>query len=191
MNENVFKISQINGSIVLSKDGKSIEVSKTLDDDIWFSTHEEETILEITMYTRNRSEWQTYIVFESLMKSIVGRFVLNGEDKRDWSMLPKDFVDLENKIIIWHSDSGTDNVLKLTYSERIITISIIKDSKAKSYYTNTVRIRTDGSSYEYYYQEFTKFFSELVQLESRLNEKSTEEPMVKKLVPPNNGGGSQ
>ncbi len=191
MNSEEFKINNISGSIIISKDGESIEVSQTLDNDIWFATRDDEISLDISMYSRNRHEWQTYVVFESLMKSIVGRFILNGDDKDEWSMLPKDFIDLDNKTITWHSDNGKDNVLKLSYSEKTITITITKDSKTKSFYTNTVRVRTDGSSYGYYYQEFTKFFRELMQLESRLNKTTNEEPLVKKLIPHNNGTESQ
>ncbi len=101
----------------------------------------------------------SYIIFESLMKLIVGRFVLTGDYKDEFCMLPDDFIDLETKTITWHSDSGVDNVLKLQYDEKSIKLFIMKSKNDNV--VNTVRIRTDGSSYGYYYQEFEKFFKEL------------------------------
>ena len=126
--------------------------------------------MELSLSSRNYPEWQTYIVFEYLMKSIVGRYMLNGDNEKKYSRLPKDFIDLENKVIIWHSDSDTDNFLKLEYTEnRNIKISIQKCKDSKEHYTNSVRIRTSGSGYEYYYQEFLEFFRHLISLEQRLN----------------------
>ena len=43
--------------------------------------------------------------------------MLNGDNEKEYSRLPKDFIYLENKVIIWHSDSGTDNLLKLEYTK--------------------------------------------------------------------------
>ena len=110
--------------------------------------------IELSLSSRNYPEWQTYIVFEYLMKSIVGRYMLNGDNEKEYSRLPKDFIDLENKVIIWHSDSGTDNFLRLEYTEnRTIKIAIQKCKDSKEHYTNSVRIRTSGSEYKYYYED--------------------------------------
>lgn len=164
-----FKISKVNGTIILEKDNNGVAISQAVDDDIWFSTSKDEFSFELKLSSRNYKEWQTYLVFENLMKTIIGRYMLNGDYQEEYSRLPKDFIDLENKTIIWHSDSGTDNVLKLEYDERTIKISISKSKNIKGYETNAVRIRTSGSSYEYYYQEFTQFFHQLTILENRLN----------------------
>ena len=52
---------------------------------------------------------------------------------------------------------------------RAFKISIIKSKEANEHITNAVRIRTDGSNYGYYYQEFIQFFHQLTLLEGRLN----------------------
>lgn len=180
MEQKDFKISRRNYAIIIQKDNQGFSITQSNDDDVWFSTSQEEMNIELNLSSRNYSEWQTYIVFEYLMKSIVGRYMLNGDNEKKYSRLPKDFIDLENKTIIWHSDSGTDNLLKLEYTEnRTIKITIQKCKDSKEHYTNSVRIRTDGSEYEYYYQEFLEFFRHLISLEQRLN-KSVETPQQEK-----------
>lgn len=169
MEENEFKISRVDGTIILEKDGNKVSISQARDDDIWFSASQDEVSLELKFGSRNYNEWQTYRVFENLMKTIIGRYILNGDNNKEYSFLPQDFVDLENKTIVWHSDSGTDNVLKFEYDDKTIKISISKSKDIKGYETNAVRIRTSGSSYEHYYQEFIQFFHELTNLEDRLN----------------------
>lgn len=174
MEQKDFKISNINSSIVLEKDNQSFEIFQGSDEDLFFSTSQDEICFELNSYSRNYHEWQTYIVFEYLMKSIIGKYILNGDNKKEYSQNPKDFVDLENKIIIWHSDSDIDNVLKLQYVDNVIKITIFKSKEAKNYHTNLVRIRTDGSDYERYYQEFLEFYKHLVLLERNLNKSDVE-----------------
>ncbi len=159
MNLEEFELRASSGSIMISKSGKSFSIEKTLDNDILFGSTNDNLELEISFNSRNRAEWGSYIIFESLMKLIVGRFVLTGDYKDEFCMLPDDFIDLETKTITWHSDSGVDNVLKLQYDEKSIKLFIMKSKNDNV--VNTVRIRTDGSSYGYYYQEFEKFFKEL------------------------------
>ncbi len=170
MEQKDFKISRCNNAIIIQKKDQGFSITQRNDDDIWFSTSQEEMNIELSLSSRNYSEWQTYIVFEYLMKSIVGRYMLNSDNEKEYSHLPKDFIDLENKVIIWHSDSGPDNFLRLEYIEnRTINVTIQKCKYSKKCYTNSVRIRTSGSEYEYYYQEFLEFFRHLISLEQRLN----------------------
>lgn len=169
MGKNDFKIRRVNGTIILEKNDNEVSVSQAVDDDIWFSTSQDESSLELKYTSRDYNEWKTYSVFEDLMKRVIGRFILNDDYHKEYSMLPPDFVDLENKTIIWHSDSGIDNVFKLQYDDKTIKISISKSKDSKGYETNAVRIRTSGSSYEYYYQEFVEFFHNLTILEDSLN----------------------
>ena len=164
-----FKIFKINGTIILEKDNNGVAISQTLDDDIWFSTSKDEFSFKLKLSSRDYEEWQTYLVFENLMKSLIGRYILNDDYQNEYSMLPKDFIDLENKTIIWHSDGEIDNVLKLEYDEKTIKISISKCKKIKSNESNVIRVRTSGSNYEYYYKEFIQFYNQLVALEKRLN----------------------
>lgn len=169
MGKNDFKIRRVNGTIILEKNDNEVSVSQAVDDDIWFSTSQDESSLELKYTSRDYNEWKTYSVFEDLMKRVIGKYILNDDYKNEYSMLPSDFVDLENKTIIWHSDSGVDNVLKFQYDDKTIKISISKSKDSKGYETNAVRIRTSGSSYEYYYQEFVEFFHNLTILEDSLN----------------------
>ena len=170
-----FTIRRSNNAIILEKDNQTFSISQGLDDDIWFSSSQNELVFDLNFSSRNYSEWQTYIVFEYLMKSIIGRYMLNGDNKQEYSFLPKDFIDLDKKIITWHSDSGTDNVLKFEYiDKKIIRVSLTKCKTSKEHYNNSVRIRTSGSNYEYYYQEFLEFFRHLWMLEQRLNKPKEE-----------------
>lgn len=169
MDEDGFKISSVNGTISIEKDGQRFTINQASDEDIWFATSTTELSLDIRKYSSVYSEWQTYMVFEKLMKTIVGRYMLSGHNKGDAFSLPKDFIDLDNNVITWHSDSGIDNILKLDYNERIITISLLKSKDALQNETNSVRIRTSSSNYKYYYQEFLDFFSNLSELGRKLN----------------------
>ena len=176
-----FTIKSFDNAIVLEKDDQILSIRQELDGDICFSSSKNELIFDLNPASRNYSEWQTYIVFEYLMKSIIGGYILNGENEKDNSLLPNDFVNLEQKKIIWHSDSGRDNVLKIEYlGKNGIRISLIKDEQSKEHYNNSVRIRTSGSRYGYYYQEFLEFFRQLLILEQRLNKPKQEEIVLPK-----------
>lgn len=173
--ENNFKIHTINSTVVLEKDSKKISINRAPDDDIWFESAEDIATFDLRFSSRVPSEWQTFNLFNNLMKRIIGRFFLN-EDNNEYSTLPEDFIDMENKTITWHSDSGTDNVLQLQYLGDIIRIVIKKAEKEHSY--NRVRIRTDGSDYERYYQEFTLFFQQLIILAHSFEEKEKKQEPV-------------
>lgn len=111
------------------------------------------------------------------MKSIVGRYLLSGDSEDEYSFLPKDFIDLENKIITWHSDTERDNILQLQFRDREIVVSVVKnnDSKNKNSYNSIkVRIRTSGSVYGYYYQEFERFYSELSRFAYQIESSKTQ-----------------
>lgn len=99
------------------------------------------------------------------MKLIIARSIL----REDTEFLPEDFIDLENKVITWHSDSEYDNVLKIKYNGRFINVSLIKDEKVPERDSNMIRIRTSGSEYGTYHQEFSKFFRNLCALQRSLN----------------------
>ena len=173
-----FNIRRSNNALLLSKDEQTFSISKGADDDIWFGTSKEETSLTIRLGSRNYLEWQTYLVFEKLMKSIIGKYILEGYQDDYFPRVPKDFIDFENKTITWHSDSGTDNILTLHFDNHKITITIAKSKDAKDHTTNSVRIRTSGSEYDTFYQEFTEFYRQIWILEHELNK--TLEPVQPK-----------
>lgn len=161
--DNIFFIKMDYSSITIEKNGKKFSIEKSLDGDIWFNSFND-VELSISFYSSNQEEWQSYIIFERLMRLIVGKYVLNDAEKDEYSSLPKDFVDLQSKNIIWHSDSGNDNILKLQFNENEITVSIVRDKKVSNRNLNNatrVRIRTNGSNYRNYYQEFDCFFNEM------------------------------
>lgn len=97
------------------------------------------------------------------MKLIIGRYILSGDDKDEYSSLPKNFINLDDKTIIWHSDTQEDDILQLQLTEKEIIVSLTGDKKINNSFNNSikVRIRTSGSEYGRYYQEFEKFYSEL------------------------------
>lgn len=166
--EDNFEIESSNRSITLKKDDIAISIDQSLDDDIWFNSNGNVS-LTLNYSLRVEEEWRCYTTFANLMKSIIGRFILNGDDKDEYSILPQDFIDLENKTITWHSDTGADNILQLQYSQKAITITMTKDNDRTYDGAIKVRIRTNGSSYEYYYQEFMRFFSELSRYATKVN----------------------
>lgn len=164
-----FKLEKVNGTIVLGEDNNFFAISKTSDGDIWFSTSQDDFSIVLNSSSRDHKKWQTYLIFENLMKLVFGRYVLDGDYYDKYSKLPKDFIDLENRTIIWHSDSGIDNVLMFQVIDDTIKISISKSKGIKDWETNAVRIRTSGSCYKYYCQEFIQFFNQLTVLERKLN----------------------
>lgn len=184
MGQGNFKITRVNGTLVLEKDGNGFTICQGIDDDIFFTTSKEKLSLDINMYSRNYSEWQIYMVFENLMKSVVGRYILSGDSAKEDSRLPEDFINLDERIISWHSDSEFDNILKLNYDKSAITVSILKSKNSSQSDTNSVRIRTDGSNYGCYYQEFLDFFARLSELEYSLNKNS--QSIESKLIQPPN-----
>lgn len=108
-----FEIKHGYSSVIIEKAGTTFSVEKGPDGDIWFNSANSNIKLPISFYSRNQEEWRSYVIFGNLMKSIVGRYILNGDDKDEYSILPKYFIDLESKTITWHSDSEKDNELQL------------------------------------------------------------------------------
>lgn len=146
---------------VLEKDGQKISIWQTVDNDVWFGTKSDEVCIELRD-ARDFKERALHRDFKEFMKSVIGRYLLEDSDM-EFSNLPSDFIDLKNKTIIWHSDNGNDNLLKIVYDDNVVRIYIIRGAKSKS--TDTiVRVRTDGSDYMYYYQEFLNLFNEIKQI---------------------------
>lgn len=175
MDQKKFTIKKSNDIIILEKENQKITIHQAPDNDIYFATPESELAIELKLSSRDHHEWQTYLVFESLMKSIIGHYILSGDWQKEYSSLPKDFINLEKKVIIWHSDSSTESSLKLEYLGNTIKVSLVKDAKFKensNTFINIVRIRTSGSEYGSYYQEFIEFFRKLSTLERQLNRRS-------------------
>ena len=170
MESKEFKILGSVSSITLEKGRKSITIRQASDDDILFSTSENNIELALSLHSLNNiPEQRTYLAFESLMKSIIGRYMLSGDYRNEYCTLPKDFIDLENKVITWHSDGTVDSALYLTYQNGTIVVSLSKSATEKDSTSNVVRVRTDGSDYGGYYKEFLNFFEELNALEKSLN----------------------
>lgn len=154
---------KVNGkTIIFEDDVNSFEIFQSSDNDIWFISENPNIQCVLDFSSRNIEEWKTFEVFSYLIKEIFGNYIL--EDYNTFTMLPDDFIDLNNKIITWHSDSGTNNVLKLAYDSKRIAISRKKDPKASQNSNNGVRIRTSGSNYGIYYQFFIRFYKELLNL---------------------------
>lgn len=173
--EKHFEIKEDHGDIIIGKDGKRFSVEKYPDGDIWFCTANPSLSVPIDYHSRREPEEdETYRVFEGLMKSIIGRYYLYND-----TGLPEDFINIENQSITWHSDTDPDNTLKLQLSDHSIYVMLYQEVlNAVLKEKIKVRIRTSGSQYGYYYQEFEKFYHELSLLASRYTEK--EVPVQKK-----------
>ncbi|MDE5889240.1 MAG: hypothetical protein K2H20_04400, partial [Bacilli bacterium] len=146
MEEKNFKIIEKENDYVLSKNGQTIKIWQSSDNDIWFETKQEQAEIELDSCSENFCEFQLFATFERLMKSIIGRYMLK-DAKNSYSSLPEDFIDLENMTIVWHSDGSTDNTLEITYNGKTIKVVVTKDNKTKTSVSNRVRVRTNGSDY--------------------------------------------
>jgi len=151
--------------IKIEKDGSYLAISKSIDNDIWFTSNEE--LVMIPIFDTSR-ELPLFNALTSLMQRIMGKFILD-EEYKEHSFLPQDFIDFESKIITWHSDNDNNSSLELMYENNCITISLKGDPKKG----NSVRIRTNGSEYYYYYQLFEIFYRELLLIAKGIE---TEEP---------------
>ena len=173
MNDNDFKIKNHNDKIILEQDNQSLVIYEAVDNDIMFYTEEKEITIKLKLCTSNYLEEKTYLLFELLLKSIVGRYILSGDSKNKYSNLPEDFIDLNNNIITWHSDGSVDStlIIVLDYESGFISISLIKGQSAKNSENNIVRIRTKGSDYGCYFQEFQFLLQQLIALTQSLEKK--------------------
>lgn len=160
-------IKMMNRAVVFEDDDNNFEISQSCDNDICFRTLNPNLEFNFNFRSRDVAEWKVYELFMSLMKEMIGDYVL--EESFSANFLPKDFIDLENKTIIWHSDSGIDNIFKMKYCDDNIIISLIKDPRTSNSNNTYVRVRTSGSSYSYYYKYFLKFYKELLELVNMLN----------------------
>ena len=174
-----FEVNCVYRGIIIKKNNSTFSIEKGADGDIWFNSNGNGMQMPISFYSREQEEWQCYTIFENLMKLIFGRFILDGDYNDEYSFLPKNFINLDDKTIIWHSDTQEDDILQLQLTEKEIIVSLTRDKKINSSFNNSikVRIRTSGSEYGRYYQEFEKFYSELSLFVNKieLSKKSDEE----------------
>lgn len=179
--DNLFEIENCDNGVIIAKDDKKISIEKGSDGDIWFNSTNGNVELSLNYYSRNEDEWGNYNIFKNLMKSIIGRYILSDDFKNEYNSLPKDFINLDNKTITWHSDTGKDDTLQLRFGEKEIVVSMIKDNNRNLVSDNSirVRIRTSGSNYGYYYQEFERFYNELSGFAYQVDSNKT--PAIKKL----------
>lgn len=168
---NDFKISRNSNTIALEKNNNKIFIGYY--DDIWIEIpyDKEQVIIEINELTNNREEYLVFIALENLIKSILGRYVLNKDYNKKLSTLPKDFIDCKTSTITWHSEGCTDNILKLKYDDNKIEISITK--KLDRISNGSIIIRTFCSDYGYYYNEFIIFIRSLYTLTAKVEVKET------------------
>ncbi len=181
MEEKKFAIKKRDNKFTLQKSDQTIEIWQSSDNDIWFEAKEAKVEIELDSRSSDFCEFQFYAIFERLMKSIIGRFML--KDAKDYySSLPSDFIDLETMTISWHSDGSMDNILGIAYNGERIKVSITKAKKDKISGNNKVRVRTNGSDYGTYYQEIIRFFNDIEGLYFILN--ATDEKQTPPPTPP-------
>lgn len=163
------EIKKTDNTILFDNGLEQISIRKFVDDDICFECDKDNALFEINN-SRDYKERQVYDVFRTLMFEMAGNYAL--DEYKD--ILPPDFMDFDNRIITWHSDSEKDNILKMTYSNERILLEIIKDIHAKDFNLNRVRIRTDGSDYSHYFEYFNVMFDKLGNLTENINELTVE-----------------
>ena len=171
--ENTFKIEKNLGSISIKKDGKSFSLDRRIDGDVWLGSSYDIEIPIERYYSSyyGLDETATHKLFENLMIVVFGQYVL--EDYNDeYNGLPKDFIDLDNRTITWHSDGGGNSTLKLKAIGNQIIISIIGEKEKDK--TRWVRFRTSGSEYKEYYNFFIALYRDLEDLISRIEEEKRE-----------------
>lgn len=165
--DNSFKIEKGYGSLLIGQDGKCLGMDRRIDGDLWISSSSDLEI-PITKYNSFRygvEETSTYNLFEKLMIVVFGRYVLKDYGD-EYSDLPKDFIDLDNKTITWHSDGGGNATLQLKAVDNQIIISILGQEKDDK--TRWVRVRTSGSEYGEYYNYFISLYRDLEKLIDRI-----------------------
>ena len=157
--EKRFEIQNINNDIIIIKDDSKIIIDKGCDGDIWFHSPNGNKELNISFYSRMEpEEGECYKILNSLMKSIIGRYML--DDERDW--LPEDFIDFDNKVITWHSDCDLEDVLQFQYTNKEIKIKVFRiDNMVDHEKPIRIRIRTTASPYCNYYEEIEEFYREI------------------------------
>lgn len=174
-----FNITNFNGSIILEKDNQKISISQADNSDIWFRTMNNETTIELRSDYMTWNEWQTFLVFENLIKLLFGHYYIY-DIKNQYNLLPKDFINIENKTITWHSNNNDDNKIIFKHNGDSIKITMIK-GKDDGYSGNFVMIKANSSKYKNYYQEFISFFKNLYNLEKDLIDLSPNKVKEKKL----------
>ena len=147
--------------VILEKNGLSIEISKSIQEDIYFRSCGSAEII-IKKYSRNEDEFEVYRILWSLMKMIVGQYFLTSDSI-------KDFIDIERKTVTISSDTGYD-MLRITFNEDNNTIIISTIEKDKDTHGNVmVRIRNgNGSKYSEYSSSFDSFYWNLKSLSDRV-----------------------
>lgn len=150
--------------VILEDEENSFEISQNINNEIYFRTKKNNMtlLLNLSFHPENIEEWKSFELFASFIREIVGNYIL--EDDSKLQVLPKDFIDLENKLITCHSDGLDDSIIELLYSNDSIAISIKKSSNNEINNDNVVKIISGrcGSSYGNYYQFFVKLYRELL-----------------------------
>ena len=169
--ENNFKIEHGHNGVIIEKNGAKFSVEQSPDGDIWFNSIHGNTELKMYFYSRNIDECNSTSIFAELIDKLVDKYICSGDFADPilygFNLLPNDFIDINSRTITWHSDSDLNNTLQLRITDYSIIVSITTNkNEQKRNYSNTikVRIRTSGSDYGTYYQEFIEFYNELYKL---------------------------
>ena len=187
--ENRFQIKgDFQEGVSIKKDESQFSITRRIDEDLWFTSSSEIIDLPLNGYSRDSAERDSFKAFEYLMKLIIGRYYLSGDATDSYNGLPKGFIDIKNKTITWHSDTGRENILKIQLLGSNIHVSLYRDLRFANDSSRIddgirVRIRTSGSEYGYYYQEFENFYRELSHVASQYGQdirQSTGEVPVQK-----------
>ena len=152
-----FIMKKCYGGVSLQRGNQEIQITQAIDNDLFFQTSGKTSSITLDI-SSDSSELKAYQSFRQLIITLFGEYIIKEHYPYD---LPEDFINIDNKTIIWHSDMGTNDYLKLQVTNDTINISLLKtdNDKGKS---NIVRIRTNGSDYGNYYRPFITLFQSLI-----------------------------
>ncbi len=157
-----FITTNINNKINIIKDDNEITIKKDLYNNIWFiGNNNKETTIDLNVGSFDYNEFKTYHIFYSLIQDIMGKYVLQ-DNNSEYNGLPIDFINLDDKEIICHSDCEPVSFLKMKLEDGTISISIIKEKHLDStIIKNHLKISQIDSQYGNYYNDFSTFYDQL------------------------------
>lgn len=157
-----FKTTTLYNCVKINKGEKEITIKKDLDDSLWISGNKnQDTTINLNVTSFDYDEFKTYHIFYDLAKNILGKYMFQ-DYKQPHNFLPKDFINIKDKEIVYHTDAEATSCLKIKMEQSSISISIIKEKYLDSdIIQNSVKIERNSYNYGNYYEEFAKFYEEL------------------------------
>ena len=154
-------ITHKNKSITIARNEGDISFNKDINNSIWISGNSNETHIDINVGSFDYNEFKLYHIFYNLIQRVMGKYILQDYIPY-YNGLPIDFINIEEKAIIYHSDQDSTCYFKLKFNNGTITLSVIKQKDLDTpLIKNSVVISSHDSQYGNYYDELNLFFEQL------------------------------